>query len=58
LSLLIVGRVLGHRQAASTERYAHVADDPVREAAERISGAIAAALDGKSADVVELRRAR
>jgi hypothetical protein len=40
-------------------RYAHLADDPVRGAADRISGAIAAAMDGKPvAKVVSLRGER
>lgn len=53
LSLLLVGEILGHKQAASTERYAHLQDDPVREAAERVSGAIKGALSGQSAEVVD-----
>jgi len=35
VSLPIVGRLLGHTQAQTTERYAHLADDPLREAANR-----------------------
>lgn len=34
LSLSIVGKMLGHTQAATTQRYAHLADEPLREAAE------------------------
>ena len=30
LSLEIVGRLLGHTQASTTKRYAHLADDPLR----------------------------
>jgi integrase len=40
-SLYILGKVAGHKQAATTQRYAHLGEDPVRAAAERISGAIA-----------------
>lgn len=36
MSLPMIGRLLGHSQAATTERYAHLAQDPVREAANRI----------------------
>jgi len=32
LSLSIVGKLLGHTQASTTHRYAHLADDPLREA--------------------------
>ena len=35
LSLEIVGRLLGHTQASTTKRYAHVADDPLRAATDR-----------------------
>ncbi len=40
LSLEIVGRLLGHTQAATTMRYAHLADDPLREATERMGSVI------------------
>ncbi len=36
-SLLIIGKLLGHKNAASTQRYAHLGDDPLRFAAVRIS---------------------
>ena len=40
LDLYTVGRLLGHADTGSTERYAHLADDHVREAAGRISGIV------------------
>jgi integrase len=55
-SLLIIGRLLGHSQASTTERYAHLADDPVRAAADRIGARIAAAMRGGKAEVVALPR--
>ncbi|MBF0445706.1 MAG: site-specific integrase [Magnetococcales bacterium] len=36
-SLPIVGRLLGHTQPQTTQRYAHLADDPLREATELFS---------------------
>jgi integrase len=41
-SLLIIGKLLGHRQAATTQRYAHLAPDPVRAVADRIGERIGA----------------
>src|SRR5262245_41298511 len=53
LGLPIIGRLLGHTQAGTTQRYAHLADDPLREAADKIAGAISAA--GKGNTVIRLR---
>jgi integrase len=39
LSLPIIGALLGHTQAGTTQRYAHLLDDPLRAATERV-GAI------------------
>jgi integrase len=58
-SLPIIGRLLGHSQPSSTARYSHLADDPVRSVAERVSRTIANALDGPAAGpTVSIRRAR
>jgi integrase len=46
LSLPIIGQLLGHTQAATTHRYAHLFDDPLRAATERV-GAIVDAGNGK-----------
>jgi integrase len=48
LSLLFVGKLLGHTQPSTTQRYAHLAEDPVRQAGEQVSETIAAALAQKS----------
>ena len=40
-SLLVIGSLLGHRSAKTTHRYTHLADDPLRDAADRISGEVA-----------------
>jgi integrase len=45
-SLYLVGKVLGHRQARTTERYAHLSDDPVRAVADRAAEQIASAMNG------------
>lgn len=59
LPLLIVGKLLGHSQVSTTERYAHLADDPVREASDAIGNHIAAVMAGKkSGAVVPLDRTR
>ena len=53
LSLPLIGRLLGHTQARTTQRYAHLADDPLREAADKIANAITKA--GKGGKIVRLR---
>lgn len=45
-SLLIIGKLLGHRESATTAKYAHLLDDPVKAAADAASGQIAAWLHG------------
>jgi site-specific recombinase XerD len=35
LSLPVIGALLGHTQAATTNRYSHLFDDPLRAATER-----------------------
>jgi integrase len=52
LGLPIIGRLLGHAQAATTARYAHLDNDPLRRASEAIAGKIAAALNGNNTAVV------
>jgi hypothetical protein len=49
-SLSVTREVLGYWRARSTERYAHLADDPIRAAADRAAGRIAAALTPTSDD--------
>ncbi|MFC4173469.1 tyrosine-type recombinase/integrase [Microvirga sp. GCM10011540] len=59
MGLPIIGKLLGHTQAATTARYAHLDADPLRKASDRIGGAIAAALDGKpKASIVPIERSR
>lgn len=54
LGLPIIGKLLGHSQASTTQRYAHLAADPMRRAVETIGATIAAAMDGGSSQVVAL----
>jgi len=56
MGLPIVGKLLGHSQASTTQRYSHLAADPVRAAAEIIGDQIAAALAGNGAKVVDVVR--
>ena len=55
-SLYLLGKVLGHVQATTTERYAHLQLDPVRAVADRTARKIAEALKGRSkaSNVVKL----
>jgi integrase len=50
-SMLIIGALLGHRSAKTTERYTHLSDHPLKSAAGRISEEIARCL-GESVEVV------
>ena len=56
-SLPLIGKLLGHADVKTTARYAHLADDPLKAAANRISGNIAAAMDGTpGATIVRIRQ--
>lgn len=56
-ALPVIGAILGHADLKTTSRYAHLADDPVRQAADGISESIKAALtQSRSAVVVPLKR--
>jgi integrase len=46
-SLPMIGRLLGHTQAQTTARYAHLADEPMHNAADRVSDKIAETLNAK-----------
>lgn len=58
-SLPVIGALLGHTQASTTQRYAHLADDPLQAAAATIGSRIAAAMgDGDNrGEVVRMRGA-
>lgn len=46
LGLPVIGKLLGHASVATTQRYAHLADDPLRRGADVISAQIKSALGG------------
>lgn len=56
--LPMIGKLLGHKQAATTQRYAHLDNDPVRRATGAIGATIAAAMgEGPTGvEVVPLER--
>jgi integrase len=55
IGLHVIGALLGHSNPTTTHRYAHLLDDPLRAATERVS----AIITGKApADVVPLKGAR
>lgn len=59
LSLPVIGKLLGHTQASTTQRYAHLAADPLRQATERVGAEIAAAMNASPrAEVEDIRRWR
>ena len=51
-TLPLIGALLGHTQVQTTQRYAHLADDPLREATTRVGAVI---LGDQSADVVAIK---
>ena len=46
----MIGKLLGHTQVQTTARYAHLASDPVKQAATKISDRLALALFGTVED--------
>lgn len=58
--LQMVGMLLGHTQTSTTERYSHLAPDPVKAANEMIGERISAAMSSSSddAEVVDFQRGR
>jgi integrase len=55
-SLIIIGKLLGHTQPQTTQRYSHLGDDPVRAASDTIGQRIAAAMAGGTGEVVDLEK--
>lgn len=51
--LFLIGKLLGHSHVATTQRYAHLADDPLKAAADKIAASVAAAMGGRDGVNVE-----
>ena len=47
-SLYVIGKLLGHRNPATTQRYAHLANDPLRAVGQQIADSLGAALNPKA----------
>ena len=45
-SLPMVGKILGHTQAQTTAHFAHLADDPLQRASDRVASSLKKAMDG------------
>ena len=60
LGLPIIGKLLGHTQSATTQRYAHLDNDPLKRASEHIGSRLANALGegpGSQSSVTSIRAA-
>jgi len=55
-NLNIVGRLLGHSKITTTQRYAHLAEDPIRKATEHIGEALAGSMAGQTLSEPILKR--
>lgn len=53
MSLPVIGQLLGHSSPITTHRYAHLLDDPLRQATERV-GALVTGAGKPGAEVVQL----
>lgn len=58
LSLYVTGKLLGHKRAATTQRYAHLSDDVQKRAADDMARTIDAALEGSATRVLPMQRHR
>jgi integrase len=57
VSLPVIGTLLGHTQPGTTARYAHLFDDPLRAATERVGAIVTGHVGEKpTAEVIEINR--
>jgi integrase len=55
MTLPLIGKLLGHKRIATTQRYAHLSASAEKAGADKIAETITAALGGKSAEVKGLK---
>jgi len=55
LSLPVIGALLGHTQPVTTARYAHLFDDPLRQATERVGEIVSASNRSSAAPIVSAK---
>lgn len=59
VSLALIGGLLGHKSQQTTQRYAHLSDDPLRDAAEKVGARVQRAMEqvagAKSGAVMPLK---
>ena len=51
-NLYIIGKLLGHKNAASTQRYAHLADQPLQKEADRVASHISSIFELPKSDTI------
>jgi hypothetical protein len=56
--LLYIGKLLGHTQAQTTGRYAHLANDPVKQVNDEVGRRIVGAMGGFIAEVAPFQKYR
>lgn len=57
-SLPLIGQLLGHTQVQTTQRYAHLFDEPMREAAEAVAVMVRLPKPSRGSDLHQLPKSR
>jgi integrase len=55
-SLPVIGALLGHTNPSTTSRYAHLGDNPLQEATDRVDALFTALTEDRTAEVTPLRK--